>query len=184
MTSRTKALLWSAVGCYAVVKGYQRIRNPSPETNWLIFFDVVLVGISFCGAFEASRNKFRDEPETPTKRLIRTERIGLKAIGTFVTLVGLMVLVGSCSLMREQWVRMTRWPHVNAVLISKDISRGGARMMFQYEVGGYRVTGVGFRWGDANMVRAALESYEPGTVQRISYDPEDPRRVETVLSYS
>ena len=32
-------------------------------------------------------------------------------------------------------------------------------------------------------MRHALETYEPGTVHEISYDPGDPTQVETILSY-
>ena len=171
--------MWSAVGCYAVVKGYLRIRNPSPETNWLLFVDVLLTGVAFYSAFEAYRNK-----PVPAKRITRFERISSTVYGVFLISIGLTFLVFGCWLMREQWIKGTRWPRVNAVLIRKDILRAGARMVFQYEVKGYQLTGVGFRWGDEDAVRAALASYEPGTVQRISYDPEDPRRVEIVLGYS
>jgi hypothetical protein len=57
-------------------------------------------------------------------------------------------------------------------------------MVFHYEVGGQRFTGLGFRWGSEKEVRTALESYEPGTIQRISYDPEDHGQVETNLTYN
>jgi hypothetical protein len=57
-------------------------------------------------------------------------------------------------------------------------------LVFRYEVGGRRFTGVGFRWGSEESVRAALASYELGTSQRVSYNPEDPGEVETILSYS
>jgi hypothetical protein len=180
MTPRIKTLLWSAVGCYAVVRGYQHFRNPSPDELWLTpYVFVMTAGLAFYAAVESYRNK-----SAPVKRLSPSDIVGRKTIGVFQISIGLAFLVLACWVTRDQWIRLTRWPHVNAVLISKDISRGGARMIFRYEVRGYQVTGLGFRWGDEKTVRAALESYEPGTVHRISYDPEDPRRVETVISYS
>jgi len=83
-----------------------------------------------------------------------------------------------------EWITVAHWPRTNAILISKDISSVGARLVFQYEVDGRRFTGRAFRFGSEKTVRNDLEAYEPGTIQKISYDPEDPSQVETILSYS
>ncbi len=84
----------------------------------------------------------------------------------------------------SQWIRVAEWPRTNGTLISKDISRVGARLIFHYYAGGRRFTGLAFRFGSEKSVRAALEFYEPGTSQMISYNPKDPGEVETILSYS
>ena len=51
--------------------------------------------------------------------------------------------------------------------VSKDISMVGARLVFRYQSRGQQITGVGFRWGSEEGVRAVLESYQPGTIQKI-----------------
>ena len=57
-------------------------------------------------------------------------------------------------------------------------------MYFDYEVSGRRFTGMGLRLGSEKSVRAAIESYEPGTIQTISYNPKDPSEIETILNYN
>lgn len=83
-----------------------------------------------------------------------------------------------------QWIRVAQWPRTNATLIRKDVSIAGARLAFDYQAGGRRFTGSEFRFGSEKSVAAALESYRPGTSQRISYNPVDPGELETILSYS
>jgi hypothetical protein len=105
-------------------------------------------------------------------------------MGVAVVLVGLFALGLSCWLAYGEWIRVAKWPRTNATLVSKDISTVGARLVFYYEVGGRRISGLGFRWGSEKTVRTVLESYQPGTIQRVGYNPDDPSEVETILSYS
>jgi hypothetical protein len=84
----------------------------------------------------------------------------------------------------EQWVRVSQWPRANAILMSKTFSSAGARLVFHYEAEGRRFTGAGFRWGQERTMRPALESYSPGTTQKIGYDPHDPSQVETIIGYN
>jgi hypothetical protein len=56
-------------------------------------------------------------------------------------------------------------------------------LVFDYEVGGRRFTGSEVRLGSEKSVAATLASYRPGTSQTISYNPEDPGELETILSY-
>ena len=75
------------------------------------------------------------------------------------------------------------WPRTDATLITKDILNGEPDWFSNTRPGG-KFTGSDVRLGTEKSVRAALKSYEPGTRQRISYNPEDPGEVETILSYS
>jgi Protein of unknown function (DUF3592) len=114
----------------------------------------------------------------------RTEKIAFKLYGVTMMLIGLTVLGLSGWLAWVHWVSVARWPQTNAVLVSKDISTVGARLVFRYAVYGRTLTGVGFCWGSEASVRTALESYSPGTIHRIAYDPADPRQVEANLHYN
>jgi hypothetical protein len=115
----------------------------------------------------------------------RTEKIVFKVYGVTMILIGLTMLGLSSWVAWAQWVSVARWPQTNGVLVSKDIFKGGgARLVFRYAVYGRNLTGVGFRWGSESSVRTAIESYTPGTIHRIAYDPEDPRQVETNLQYN
>lgn len=105
-------------------------------------------------------------------------------MGVPVVFAGLFLLSLAGWLAWGQWVSVAKWPRTNAVLVSKGISSVGARLVFKYDIGGRRITGLGFRWGSDNAVRNDLRTYEPGTIQRISYDPDDPSQVETILGYS
>ena len=112
----------------------------------------------------------------------RTERILFKLIGSGFILVGLTLLGISGWEAWFRWVSVTRGPQTNAVLVSKDIfPKGGARLVFRYLAYGRTLTGAGFRWGSESSVRTALETYTPGTIHRIAYDPNDPRQVEPNL---
>jgi hypothetical protein len=184
-----KMLSWSAAGCYFVVTGYQGLRNPSPDSSrFALYFQLLFAGLMFHSAFDTYRKRNREqpaaEPDAAAERLTRTDRIVFRLMGALVILVGLAGLGMGGWLAHSQWARVARWPRTDALLISKDISKAGARLVFQYEAAGRQSTGVGFRWGSEKTVRAALESYQPGTVQKISYDPENPGSVETILSYS
>jgi hypothetical protein len=114
----------------------------------------------------------------------RSEKIVFKVYGVIVILIGLTILGLSSWLAWVHWVIVPRWPQTNAVLLRKDISTAGARLVFRYPVYGLTLPGVGFRWGAEASVRTALESYTPGTIHRIAYNPEDPRQVETNLQYN
>ncbi|HET7439066.1 MAG TPA: DUF3592 domain-containing protein, partial [Nitrospira sp.] len=85
---------------------------------------------------------------------------------------------------RQQWLMISRWPRVNATVLSKDISTVGARLMFTYQLRGRRQYGVGFRWGSKQEVQDSLQTYKPGSIQAISYDPQDPSQVNTYLTWS
>jgi uncharacterized protein DUF3592 len=111
---------------------------------------------------------------TRTEHLPRSERIIFKALGLPVIVIGLGVLG---MLTWSQWMKLVQWPRTNGVLIHKDISNVGGRLVFKYEVRGQRVTGVGFLFGNDRLVRYALANCQEGTVQKISYDPEDPSQV-------
>jgi hypothetical protein len=75
---------------------------------------------------------------------------------------------------------VAKWPRTNAVLIHKDISSVGGRLVFEYEVRGQRFTGVGFCWGTESLVQYALTTHGVGTTHEISYDPEDPSQIEPI----
>jgi hypothetical protein len=81
------------------------------------------------------------------------------------------------------WVKLARWPRTDAMLVSKNISDVGARLVFRYYASGHRVTAVGFVWGPPASVRSALEAWTPGTTQRISYDPLNPSELEPIHGY-
>jgi len=121
---------------------------------------------------------------TNAEPVTRTGRIGFRALGVPVIIIGLGFLGLSCWLAYGQWAKVAAWPRTSATLISKDISSAGARLVFQYEAGGRIFTGSDVRFGSEKSVRTALKSYEPGASERISYNPEDPGEVETILSYS
>lgn len=112
-----------------------------------------------------------------------TKRLACRALGVLAMLAGLIFLCISGWLGWWTWVKLARWPRVDATLVSKNISDVGARLVFSYYAGGYRITGVGFVWGPSASVRSALESWAPGTTQRISYDPADPSEVEPIHGY-
>jgi hypothetical protein len=178
----TRALLPTLVGTWLTTRIYQSFRHPA-DSSWFNRFGLIaLAGVMFFGAFQSYRGV--SQPEAAAEPLTRTESGLFKAGGAILILSGMILLGVSSWLAWDEWISVARWPRANAVLISKDISNVGARLVFQYEIGGLRVTGVGFRWGSKLTMRNALESYEPGTVQTISYDPQDPGEVEPILGDS
>jgi hypothetical protein len=106
-----------------------------------------------------------------------------KLLGVPNIVVGLIFFLLSGWMAWKAWRSVARWPQTNAVLVSKHISRAGARLMFRYPVYGRTLTGVGFRWGSEASVEHALESYIPGTVHRIAYNPLHPSEVEPSLQF-
>ncbi len=188
MTPLTRTLLWIVAGGYMLVLSYRGVRNPSSDLP--SFTSYVLIwrtGLAFFSAFDSYRKRgagqLASQPSATPPRFTPRDRIAFKALGVPPALVGLIVLGVSCWLAWGQWITVSHWPRANAVLVSKDISSGGARLVFQYAVRGRQFTGHEFRWGPESAVRPALESYRPGTTQEISYDPEHPEDVQTILSY-
>jgi Protein of unknown function (DUF3592) len=117
------------------------------------------------------------------ERAFSSQRGGtvFKALGIPVMIAGLVFIAFGCWLAWLQWVKLSRWPQTDAVLISKEISEVGARLVLRYEVNGQRFTSIGFRFGSEQTVRNRMASIKPGTTQKISYDPTDPSVVEPIL---
>jgi hypothetical protein len=186
MSPVTKIILWGIAGAFLAIRSYVDFRNPSPGMSRLTPYSLMLLtGLAFFKVFDAYRK--RDNPTEPEARpepLTSGERVGFRLLVGFVLIVGLAGLSIGCWLAWDQWSRVAHWPRVDAILVRKEISTVGARLIFQYEAEGRRFRGLAFRWGSENVVRAALEGYEPGTVHRISYDPHDPSKVETILTYN
>jgi len=183
----TKTSLWCVAGTYLLFRTYQSFRQPSPDASWFTRYGlIILAGGALISAFESYRDGQNGQHviEPRAEPLTRGERIVFKALGLPVILVGLALLGLAGWMAWGQWVKVARWPRTNAILISKDISSVGARLVFRYEAKAQRFTGVGFRFGSEKSVRKALAAYEPGTIQKIAYDPEDPTQVETMLSDS
>ncbi len=181
-----RIVLWCIAGAFLSIRSYVDFRNPSPDRSWLTPYSLMLMAsLAFFAAFDAFRKRdLPAEPEAQPEPLTSGERIGFRLLGAFVLLVGTAGLSIGCWLAWDQWSRVAQWPRVDAILVRKEISTVGARLIFQYDAEGRRFTGLAFRWGSENAVRAALEGYEPGTVHRISYDPHDTSQVETILTYN
>ena len=114
----------------------------------------------------------------------RRERAFFTVCAIIVICVGVVQICIGGWLAWEQWLMVSRWPRVQATVLSKQISEVGVRVEFSYEVDGRRQSGVGFRWGTKQEVESSLKAYEPGTIQVISYDPQDPGRVNIYLAYT
>jgi hypothetical protein len=114
----------------------------------------------------------------------RAKRALCKALGVPVIFAGLVFLCMGGWLCWGTWVKLVRWPQVDATLVSKDVSEVGARLVFHYYASGHRVTGVGFVWGSPASVGSALESWVRGTTHRISYDPKEPSELEPMHDYA
>ena len=81
------------------------------------------------------------------------------------------------------WYHVARRPRANAELVSKDIWLVGERLEFRYTVRGETSTAVGFRWGSEASVQHDLESYTPGIVHEVAFNPQDPSGIEPNLRY-
>ncbi|MGA2185310.1 MAG: DUF3592 domain-containing protein [Bryobacteraceae bacterium] len=188
MNRLTRTLLWSVVGGYLAFRSYQGLAEPSTDALWFNpYVNVVAATLAFIAALRSWRKTYNPEKAasaTPVEPPTRIERIIFRVLALGMMAVGLVFLSIGCWMARDEWIRVAQWPRTYAILVSKHISPVGARMVFHYEVGGRRFTGLGFRFGSEKEVRTALESYEPGTMQRISYDPEDHGQVETNLTYN
>ena len=183
MTPLGKGVLSGIIGGYLAIRSYLYFRAPSSDRSWITPYVLMLfAALMLLSAFDAYRKRGVDSAskfEPPT----RTERLAFKAMGAFVALVGVAVVSVVCWLAWGQWTRVARWPRANAILVRKEFSSVGARLEFEYDVEGLHFTGVAFRWGSESAVRSALESYKPGTIHKISYDPDDPTQLETILNY-
>ena len=191
MKNLTKRLLWGVAGSYLLFRAYQNIRYPSPYSTWFStwftpYADILLAGAAFSEAFgrHHQTSESSQRPGGAPERLTRGETITFRVLGLPVVLFGLFLLGLAGWFARDQWVRTTRWPRANAILTSKEISITGARLVFVYQASGQKFTGVAFRFGPEKTVEHELQAYELGTVQTISYDPEDPAQVETMLGFS
>ena len=185
MTPLGKVILFCFCGGYLGIESYLDFRDPSPD-GWVKPYALMLLAaFFFFSASDTYRRRGNPTESTPKFELpSRSERFVYKAMGSFVIFVGVTVFGISCWLACGAWARVAHWPRTNAILVRKEISWVGARLTFDYEAEGHRLTGVAFRWGSERTVRSALESYEPGTAHRISYDPDDPAQVETILTYN
>lgn len=184
MTPLARAVLSGILGAYLAIKSYLYFRNSSSERSWITPYGLILfAALLFYSAFDAYRRRSNPGPAPKFEPPTRNERLVYKAMGAFVILAGAVVLSIGCWLAWQGWTRVAQWPRANAILVRKDISTVGARLVFDYEVDRRHFTGVAFRWGSESAVRAALESYKPGTVHKISYDPHDPAQVDTTLNY-
>jgi hypothetical protein len=147
----------------------------------LVSASMLISSIRFRAA-QSERNMPVEDP-APTESPTKTERFIFRAIGVFVILAGLGGFGVGCWYAWETYSLVAQWPRVDAILVRKEISSGRASLVFQYEVGGHPCTGRVLHWGSEDKLRAALERYEPGTAHRIIFDPENPARVETDLTY-
>jgi hypothetical protein len=186
MSPLAKIMLWGIAGAFLAIRSYVDFRNPSPDRSRLTPYSlIVLAGLAFLAAFDAYRKRDKPpEPEAQPEPTTSGERVGFRLLGAFVLLAGMTGLSLGSWQAWERWSSVAQWPRADAVLVRKEISTVGARLIFHYEAEGRRFTGLAFRWGSENMVRATLQEYEPGTVHRISYDPHDPSQVETILTYN
>lgn len=177
-----QTILWTVAGVYALVRGLQELRSPTSTLPWVGRYALILVaGLFFSSAFETFRTRHASaEPQAAAApvRLTRLERITFRTLGAIVTAVGLGVLGIGCMLGWDLWVKVTRWPSTNAVLVSRENLTGGANLVFRYQVGGRSYAGEAYRWGSDTAL------YEPGTVHQIKYDPDDPAEIQTVGSYN
>lgn len=180
MRPLSRTFLWAVAAICLIFGESMVLRGMSPAKLWPHALWLLML-MGFLYAFDGYRRRNTSETTGP---LTRRERIVLNALGLPLLLIGLSALGLASWLVRDGWIRVARWPRTNATLMSKEISAAGARLVFQYEAGGRRFTGIALRWGSERTVRAALEAYLPGTVQRISYNPKNPGEVETVLSYT
>lgn len=184
MTPLSRVILLGVVSVYFALEGFLYFRNPSPGKPWITPYALMLfAALMLFSAFDAYRKRASPEPGPKFEPPTRTERLAFKAMGSFVILAGVALFTVVCWLAWGQWTRVARWPRANAILVRKEFSSVGARLAFEYDAEGLHCTGVAFRWGSESAMRAALESYEPGTIHKISYDPDDPTQVETVLNY-
>lgn len=189
MTWRFKIFLWILCGGYLLVGSYSRLREPPPDGLWSIAYGLallVLAGLFFHSAFDTYRKRGAvqlTKSPAPPERLTRADKIAFKAMGVPVILAGLAGLGLGAWLAHSQWVKVAQWPRANATLIGNDISGMGGRLVFRYDADGRQFTGSELRWGSEKKMRATLESYRPGTVHQISYDPSDPSEVNTILTY-
>lgn len=189
MTWRFKMFLWIGCGGYLLISGYSRLREPSTNGLWSIAYALgllVLAGLFFHSAFNTYRKRGAvqlTKSSVPPERLTRTDKIAFKVMGIPVMLVGLVGLGLSGWLAHQQWIKVAQWPRANATLIGNDISGMGGRLVFRYNANRRQFTGSELRWGSEKKMRATLESYRPGTVHQISYDPSDPSEVNTILTH-
>ena len=188
MKSLYGTLLLTVVGSFLLVSGYQGIRHPSPDLwRFTPYFKILLAVLLFFGVFDARRRIKRGEPliepEQAPKRLTRLERIGFRVMGVTAVAIGLVALGAGGWSTWEQWIRIARWPRADAVVVWNEISNVSMRLVFQYEAGGQRFGAGEFRWVWQKSVRNEFESYQPGTIHEISYDPDNPEDVESFLSH-
>lgn len=164
-----------ATGIFMSLGSYRAFHNPAPFssrfTPWLL---LLLVAVLFGGAFDTWRKGEPPTPEpTPPEPVTKGEKIFFRTMAVLVTAIGLFLLTVGGYLTRAQWERVTQWPRTGAVLVSKDIATAGARLIFSFEVADKPVNGLVFRWRPKSFVRHSLSSWEPGTTQKISYNPEN-----------
>ncbi len=192
MKKWTPILLPFAMACYFAFNGYQAFqREYSPAQDPTTFFtglipwvNLLVAAILLRGAFQEWRHRGRPAPEsTPPEPVTRGESVFYRVMAVLVTAIGLIFLVLGGYLTSIQWERVMRWPHTDAVLVSKDVSSYGARLVFSFHVAGQPVTAEGVRYGPKGLLRSSLSSYEPGSIHRINYNPENPADIEPNLDF-
>src|SRR5579871_6831485 len=117
MKPPTLILLQTAAGVYALVRGFQTIRNPSSDSSaftpyvWFLF-----AGLLFFSAFDCYRKRGRTLVTTTT-RLTRRESIAFKVLAAPTAVVGVVLLGMSCWMAWRSWITVARWPRANAMLV-------------------------------------------------------------------
>jgi len=73
--------------------------------------------------------------------------LSLKIMAGIVIAIGLGVVSVGFWYAKTEWSKVTEWPRTAAVLVDKEFSPVGARLIFEYDVTGGRSAGRVDRWG-------------------------------------
>ncbi len=110
--------------------------------------------------------------------------MGLKIMGAIIIVFGVVFIGLGLWLGEFERFKITEWRRTTGVLVDKEFSGAGARLIFEYEVAGGRSSGRVDRWGQEAEMRAFLEPYRLGSSYGIGYNPEDPTQVDFHLGYN
>lgn len=178
---KARTTVWIAIAAAWGIEGVLMIISAtSVDSAWLGW---IVSAFGLTAGWDTWKKRKNDGTALSTVRpveLSRSDRTLFKALGAIVVGAGLILFGLGCWLSWQQWVKVARWPRVNAVLVRKTFNNVGADLIFHYEVNSLQYFGHAFRFGSENRLRAALKSYEPGTYHVISYDPYNPLDIEAV----
>jgi hypothetical protein len=134
-----------------------------PRLSFDLLFRLIAFAYILFEAYDAYRrgNQTEATHDKPGAESIQSET-GIRIMAGIVIAFGVVGIGAGLWFAEFEWSRVTQWPRVTGVLVDKEFLPVGARLIFEYQVGGTRSAGRVYRYGGEDEMRTFLEPYRVG----------------------